>query len=88
VFDDVTTAALSSLRTLWRDGKAIVTHCRMGYGRAPMIAACIMVSKECGSEEALEKLSAARGISAPETEEQRAWVQKYAEIVARLKDAS
>jgi protein-tyrosine phosphatase len=87
-FDDATMAALSSLRRLWRHGQAIVTHCRMGYGRAPMIAACIMVSKERGGEEAFEKLSAARGISVPETDEQRAWVQKYAKIVARITDAS
>jgi protein-tyrosine phosphatase len=78
-------AALSSLRTLGREGKAIVTHCRMGCGRAPMIAACVMVSKECGSEEAFAKLSAARGIAVPESDEQRLSVQKYVELVRRQK---
>jgi protein-tyrosine phosphatase len=82
-FDDVRMRALASLRELWRNGKAIVTHCRMGYGRAPMIAACILISKECGSNAAFEKLSAARGISVPETDEQRAWVQKYAELLGK-----
>jgi protein-tyrosine phosphatase len=81
--DEATIAALSSLRNLWRSGKAVVTHCRMGYGRAPMIAACIMVSEECGSKEAFAKLSAARGISVPETDEQRAWVHKYTELLRK-----
>jgi protein-tyrosine phosphatase len=83
--DDARMAALSSLRTLWREGKAIVTHCRMGGGRAPMIAACVMVSKECASEEAFAKLSAARGIAVPEGDEQRLSVQKYVELVRREK---
>jgi hypothetical protein len=52
-----------------------------------MIAACIMVSAECGSNEAFEKLSAARGISVPETEEQRAWVRKYVELLGRTENA-
>jgi hypothetical protein len=81
--NDATMAALLSLRSLWCAGKAIVTRCRRGYGGAPMIAACIMVSKECASEEAFERLSAARGISVPETDEQRVWVEKYAEIVRK-----
>jgi protein-tyrosine phosphatase len=85
--DEATIKALSSLRELWRNGKAVVTHCRMGYGRAPMIAACIMISEECGSDAAFEKLSAARGISVPETEEQRAWVQKYAELLGKQENA-
>ncbi len=83
--DDATMAALSSLRTLWREGKAILTQCRMGGGRAPMIAACVMVSKKCGSEEAFAKLSAARGIAVPESDEQRLSVQKYVELVRREK---
>ncbi|MFZ0520056.1 MAG: hypothetical protein WAL95_03480 [Candidatus Acidiferrales bacterium] len=82
-FDKATMRALSSLRELWRSGQSVVTHCRMGYGRAPMIAACIMISEEFGSDAAFEKLSAARGISVPETDEQRSWVQKYAELLGK-----
>jgi protein-tyrosine phosphatase len=85
--DDATMSTLSTLRSLWRGGKAIVTHCRMGYGRAPMIAACIMVSEGCGTAEALTKLSAARGIPVPETKEQRAWVENYAAIIANTDTA-
>lgn len=86
-FDKATMRALSSLRELWRSEQSVVTHCRMGYGRAPMIAACIMISEECGSDAAFEKLSAARGISVPEMEEQRAWVQKYAELLGKQENA-
>jgi protein-tyrosine phosphatase len=85
--DEATMRALSSLRELWRNGKAVVTHCRMGYGRAPMIAACIMISTECDSDTAFEKLSAARGISVPETDEQRVWVQKYAQVLGEEENA-
>jgi protein-tyrosine phosphatase len=69
--DRETLAAISALNDLLSAGKAVVVHCRMAFGRAPMIAACLMVSQGWETEGALNKISETRGFAVPETEEQR-----------------
>ena len=58
-----------------REGKHVAVHCRMGIGRAAMIAAGILVALGNQPDEALTLIEAARGCSVPDTEQQRAWVQ-------------
>ena len=70
-------SAISSLAQLWSAGKSIVVHCRMAYGRAPMIASCILISHGKSVQDATTAVAAARGVSVPETAEQLAWVQEY-----------
>jgi len=59
-------------------GKSIVVHCRQGVGRSGLVAACLLVRKGMSPGAAVEKVSAARGIQVPETEEQREWIDHYA----------
>lgn len=73
-------AVLSSLNQAWRDGKAIVVHCRMAYGRAPMIAASLMIPRGSNVSEAVRRLSAARGTAVPETDSQRAWLVDFEKL--------
>lgn len=55
-------------------GKKIAIHCRQGIGRSGLIAAGVLVASGVDPETAFRQVSAARGLSVPETPEQRAWV--------------
>jgi protein-tyrosine phosphatase len=81
VLDSNTLDAISYVVDTWVQGKAIVVHCRMAYGRAPMIAACLMIAQGRGTEETLKMISAARGFAVPETENQRAWIYQYEDLI-------
>ena len=67
-------AFLERLSALLREGRHIAIHCRMGIGRAALMAAGLLVLTGDTPLHAFERLSAARGQPVPETEEQRAWV--------------
>ncbi len=64
-------------RTL-SDGKNVVVHCRQGIGRSGLVAVCLLVRKGMSPGAAVESASAARGVSVPETPEQRDWIDHYA----------
>ena len=83
--DGPTLEVLDALRQLHSAGNWIAVHCRAGIGRSPMIAACIMLSAQCGIHSAFIQLSDARGIRVPETPEQREWALAYEKLVHRPK---
>jgi protein-tyrosine phosphatase len=64
-------------RTL-SEGKNVIVHCRQGIGRSGLAAACLLVRKGTSPGAAVEIVSAARGVSIPETTEQRDWIDHYA----------
>ena len=64
-------------RTL-SEGRNVVVHCRQGIGRSGLVAACLLVRKGVSPGAAVEMVSAARGVSVPETTEQRDWIDHYA----------
>ncbi len=55
----------------------MVIHCRMGVGRAAIIAAAIMMVHEMHPETALLQIQNARGVSVPDTQEQKKWVIQF-----------
>jgi protein-tyrosine phosphatase len=59
-------------------GKNVLIHCRQGIGRSGLMAACLLVKKGMSPGAAVASVSAARGMSTPETAEQRDWVDHYA----------
>jgi protein-tyrosine phosphatase len=59
-------------------GRNVAIHCRQGIGRTGLVAACLFVSSGWTPADAIEHLSAARGLPVPETEEQRRWVDDFA----------
>jgi protein-tyrosine phosphatase len=65
---------VDNLRSDLDVGKQIAIHCRQGIGRSGMIAAGVLVVSGAEPEFAIRKVSAARGLSVPETPEQREWV--------------
>ncbi|MCI0693172.1 tyrosine protein phosphatase [candidate division KSB1 bacterium] len=64
------------------EGKNLLVHCRQGIGRAALMAACLLILSGEDPETAFQRVSAARGVSVPETSEQRNWVIKFAQLLA------
>jgi len=67
-------AVIETIAQQVRAGKHVAVHCRMGIGRAAMIAACTLVALGHLPYQALALVASARGCSIPDTEQQRAWV--------------
>jgi protein-tyrosine phosphatase len=63
-------------------GKNVSIHCRQGIGRAGLIAASLLVARGWPTADALERISAARGVTVPETTEQREWLESMASELA------
>ena len=56
-------------------GGSIGIHCRAGIGRSGLFACAVLVMSGWRPADAIEAVSAARGLEVPETPEQRAWVE-------------
>ena len=57
-------------------GKNVAVHCRQGIGRSGLIAAGVLMTSGASPEQAMQIVGSARGISIPETVEQRQWTQQ------------
>ena len=69
---------VDNLRSDLDVGKQIAIHCRQGIGRSGLIAAGVLIVSGVEPELAISQVSAARGLSVPETAEQREWVLELA----------
>ncbi len=74
--------ALRKLEAELEAGGNVVVHCRQGIGRTGLVAACLLVMNGVEPEAAVQRLSGARGVSVPETSEQRQWIDQYARAFA------
>jgi len=54
----------------------VIIHCRMGIGRATIIAACLLLKPGYKTEEVIVHIGKIRGIRVPDTDEQIAWLKK------------
>ncbi len=64
-------------------GKNVLVHCRQGIGRSGLVAACLLVKKGMSPGAAIDSVSAARGVSVPETAEQRAWIDHHSAALTK-----
>jgi protein-tyrosine phosphatase len=64
-------------------GKNVALHCRQGIGRSGLVAACLFVTKGFDVGVAIKRLSSVRGVSIPETMEQRRWIDRFAGTLVR-----
>ena len=60
-------------------GRSVAIHCRAGIGRSSMIAACALGRLGVAAADAFILIREARGLSVPDTEEQRDWVVAFAQ---------
>lgn len=65
-----------------RAGAHVVTHCRAGIGRASLLAASLLILNGIDPDTAWNSLEDARGLSVPDTDEQRDWTLKLLEHAA------
>ena len=73
------TTAWAFAENLWRrleGGDSVALHCRLSVGRAPLLACLILMASGLSSEEAIARVSEARGLKVPETSEQEDWLTK------------
>jgi protein-tyrosine phosphatase len=61
-----------------RQGRGVGIHCRIGVGRSALIAACVLAALGRPLESAWLAIQQARGLSVPDTIEQKAWVANWA----------
>ena len=59
-------------------GRNIAVHCRQGIGRSSLLSAAVLMSQGEELEDAVASISRARGVSVPETPEQREWLERFA----------
>nr|WP_234346055.1 protein-tyrosine phosphatase family protein [Streptomyces sp. NRRL F-5755] len=73
------TTVLPTLRNLaeaLNDGAHIVTHCRAGIGRSSLLAAALLILNRVTPNTAWNQIEKARGLTVPDTAEQREWTMK------------
>jgi protein-tyrosine phosphatase len=64
-------------------GHNLVFHCRAGIGRSGMLAASVLLQEGLRAHEAFERISAARGLTIPDTPGQLEWVEDNREKIIR-----
>ena len=71
---------MRELEELLDQGYNVGIHCRAGVGRSSLVAACLLVDNGEDSETSFDKISAARGVTVPDTAAQRRWVDEFARL--------
>lgn len=59
-------------------GHTVAIHCRQSVGRAGMLAVSLLLGTGKTLETAVSEVSRARGVTVPETAEQRRWLESVA----------
>ena len=59
-------------------GNRVGIHCRQGIGRSSLVAACVLVISGESPGVAFQHIETARGLSVPDTPEQKEWVASFA----------
>lgn len=60
-------------------GECVGIHCRQGIGRSSLVAACVLITSGESPGTAFQQITDARGLSVPDTSEQRDWVSAFAD---------
>ena len=61
-------------------GRSVAIHCRQGIGRSGLIAIGALIAAGIDLDEAIETVSAARGLPVPETESQLQWLREFQKL--------
>jgi len=63
------------------EGCTLAFHCRAGIGRSGMMAASVLLHEGFTVRDAFARISAARGLTVPDTPGQLEWVQEHHAII-------
>jgi len=77
------TDILERVNRILASGHNVLVHCRQGVGRSGLVAACLLVTSGMSPGAAVDKVSFARGVAVPETDQQREWIDHYAAMFAK-----
>jgi protein-tyrosine phosphatase len=66
---------LGNIAVVLEQGQNVAVHCRQGIGRSGLIAAALLVMTGIDVEKAIGVVSAARGLTVPETPGQLEWIK-------------
>ncbi len=66
-------ALLNSLTSLLEHGKSIAIHCRQSVGRSGLVASGLLLIAGVAADDAIARVSEARGVTTPETPAQPEW---------------
>ena len=66
---------LGGITAAVESGETVAIHCRAGIGRSGMMACSVLVQQGMSPDAAMDHVSAARGVTVPETPDQIAWVR-------------
>src|SRR6266498_1697172 len=72
-----TFTVMQELARLLEEQRTVVIHCRMGIGRAALVAASVLALCGMSVEAAFNAIMTARSCPVPDTREQRAWVEQF-----------
>lgn len=61
-------------------GQSTVIHCRAGIGRSGLVAASVLLEAGYSDGTAFDLISKARGVSVPDTDDQRQFVNSLAQV--------
>ena len=80
------TAAFSEfverLQSELRAGRSVAVHCRASIGRSSLLLASLLCAEGFQPEDAFARLSKARGLQVPDTQEQVRWVERFADNIS------
>lgn len=68
--------AIGSIGAQLDAGRNVALHCRQSVGRSGLIATALLMKSGMNAEGAINVVSSARGLSVPETREQRNWLDQ------------
>ena len=78
---DLVLKLVEQLESRLASGKNVNIHCRQGIGRSALIAAGLLVARGVTPADTVQRISAARRTSVPETNEQAKWIDALALIL-------
>ena len=74
---------IMNIKSLIEQGKSVVVHCRLGIGRSGMICTGVLIAMGDELLGALERVSLARGMNVPDTDEQLRWLADFKRRLAQ-----
>jgi protein-tyrosine phosphatase len=75
-------AAVAKVNEMLQQGKNVAVHCRQGIGRSGMFVTASLVLCGWAVNDAMNLVSQARGLTVPETPEQREWIREISKKIS------